>query len=268
MAFLPLLIGAAVAATPLPAAPPANPAPHTGHPALWVVNDSDTIIYLFGTFHALDGNSEWFGQAVRTAFTASDQLMLETLVPKLPAVAMAPSPYGSGPVAQLAPSASYLATTKVVMNAGRTNGLSTDHGADAILRDAADLTGKPVAGLESFEFQLNMFSSLPSNGQSTAPQDAETIRALGAMLGSLKSAWKRGEVETVFTPLLMQMQLQSPQSYKTMFVERNTRWAHWIAERLKAPGTVFVAVGAGHLSGPDSVQRKLSSLGVKSARVN
>jgi uncharacterized protein YbaP (TraB family) len=53
-----------------------------------------------------------------------------------------------------------------------------------------------------------------------------------------------------------------------MFVQRNARWASWIANRLKTPGTVFVAVGAGHLSGPDSVQSQLASLGVKSARVN
>jgi uncharacterized protein YbaP (TraB family) len=53
-----------------------------------------------------------------------------------------------------------------------------------------------------------------------------------------------------------------------MFIDRNVRWANWIVQRLKTPGTVFVAVGAGHLSGPDSVQSQLASLGVKSARIN
>jgi len=33
------------------------------------------------------------------------------------------------------------------------------------------------------------------------------------------------------------------------------------------PGTVFIAVGAGHLAGPDSVQAKLAKLGVKAERV-
>jgi uncharacterized protein YbaP (TraB family) len=68
--------------------------------------------------------------------------------------------------------------------------------------------------------------------------------------------------------MLMQMRAQSPETYKTMFVERNARWAGWIANRLKTPGTVFVAVGAGHLSGPDSVQSQLAAIGVKSARIN
>ena len=254
----------------VPAAPP-----HIArHPALWVVNDDDTIIYLFGTFHALDGRSNWFQQAVRTAFFASDELMLETLVPK-PGV---PLPTGFGPqesaqgsppepVARLAPSASYLATTKVVMSAGRSHGLSTDHGADAVLRDVADEYGKPVGGLESFQFQLRMFNSLPSTGPQP-PQDAKAVGALADMLANLEAAWSRGVIDNTFTPLMKQMRAQSPQTYKVMFAERNARWAQWIANRLKTPGTVFVAVGAGHLSGPDSVQKQLASIGVKSARVN
>ena len=31
-------------------------APQVARPALWAVSDADTTIYLFGTFHALDGH--------------------------------------------------------------------------------------------------------------------------------------------------------------------------------------------------------------------
>jgi uncharacterized protein len=63
MGILSFLLGASVAATPLPQtcfsaglSAPVFPAVHASqrYPALWVVNDEDTIIYLFGTFHALD----------------------------------------------------------------------------------------------------------------------------------------------------------------------------------------------------------------------
>lgn len=274
MAISHILLGASMAATPVPMASPLQ-AQAQPRPALWVVNDDDTVIYLFGTFHALDGKLNWLDRSVTTAFTASDQLILETLVPK---PAGAPrrftgagnlSPTKRAPastsVAELAPS-SFLATTKQVMNAGRANGLSTDNGADAVLRDLADESGKPVGGLESFQFQLNMFSSLPTPPQPAA-QDPRTAQALGNVLSQLQVAWSRGDIDT-FAPMLRQMQAQSPQTYTTMFVERNARWANWIADRMKQPGTVFVAVGAGHLSGPDSVQNKLATLGVKSARVN
>ena len=273
MPILNILLGASMAATPVPTASPVQ-AQAQPRPALWVVNDNDTIIYLFGTFHALDGKLNWYDRSVRTAFTASDQLVLETLVPKpagaprrLGAGNLSPikkSP-AAGRVAELAPS-SFLATTKQVMNAGRANGLSTDNGADAVLRDFADETGKPVGGLESFEFQLDMFSSLPASPQPDV-RDPRTAKALGDVLSQLQAAWSRGDLAT-FAPMLRQMQAQSPQTYNKMFVERNARWAHWIADRMKQPGTVFVAVGAGHLSGPDSVQSKLATLGVKSARIN
>ena len=36
---------------------------------------------------------------------------------------------------------------------------------------------------------------------------------------------------------------------------------------LDTPGTVFIAVGAAHLAGPDSVQAQLQKLGVSSTRV-
>lgn len=284
MPILPFMIGASMISTPVAPvqtaapvavasryAPPAAPR----YPALWVVNDKDTIIYLFGTFHALDGRSEWFGQAVKTAFSASDQLILETLVPR-PAVSQ---PVASGefslrgvddsaaPGSRLGPS-SYLGNSKTVMNAGRSKGLSTAHGADAVLRDAADASGKPVGGLESFAFQMRMISTLPASPEAVAQAtDPRAMSALAALLTHLQAAWSRGDLDS-FAPMMMQMRAESPQMYRTLFIERNSRWAHWIAQRLDTPGTVFVAVGAGHLSGPDSVQNQLASLGVKSARVN
>ena len=43
--------------------------------------------------------------------------------------------------------------------------------------------------------------------------------------------------------------------------------ADWIAKRLEQPGTVFMAVGAGHLAGPGSVQEQLAKHGITSARI-
>lgn len=281
MAILPYLLGPMIAATPLQSTVPLVQRAAVGeHPALWVVNDNDTIIYLFGTFHTLDGKKLWFDQAVKTAFSESDELMLETLVPKPVKISSPPTDKGNlapkapvlssdGTVIKLAPSASYLATTKLVMTAGKSKGMSTDRGADAVLRDAADQVGKPVAGLESFEFQLTMYSALPGAPKKLPPPtDLKTVQALANVLTQLQAAWNRGAVEETFAPLLRQMQTQSPQTYRSMFVERNARWANWISDRMKEPGTVFVAVGAGHLAGPDSVQAQLGTLGIKSARIN
>ena len=149
------------------------------------------------------------------------------------------------------------------MSAGRSMGISVDHGADAVLRRAANASRKPVDGLESFEFQLRMFSGLPSPPRSAARQD----KGMGGMIGSMQSAWKRGDNDR-FAAVLGNVRTQSPIAYKTLFTDRNANWAGWIADRMAQPGTVFVAVGTGHLIGPDSVQQYLAARGIPSARIS
>lgn len=269
------LMAAAAAAT---LTPTVASAPHVpdAEPALWVVNDEDTVIYLFGTFHSLDGKSDWFNDEVKTAFTRSDELILETLIPG-PGQAMPERAEGKDTsslnvrvqlMGPLAGPASFLSASKIVMSAGRSQGMSTKQGADTILQEAAEQSGKRVGALESFDFQLGVFNQIPVASQPTDPQVAARTKAtVAAVLGQLQAAWNRGEAES-FTPMLEQMRVRSPASYKLLFMDRNTRWAHWIAQRLQQPGVVFVAVGAGHLAGKDSVQHKLAQFGIRTARLN
>ena len=66
---------------------PAHPLPRPlirATPALWEIRDADTTIYLFGTFHALDGRTVWFDDKVRARVRRSDELVLETVVPDDP----------------------------------------------------------------------------------------------------------------------------------------------------------------------------------------
>ena len=265
------LIAAALAAASTPSAPAiGQPQLPDADPAIWVVNDHDTTIYLFGTFHALDGKSQWFNDEVKTAFVASDELVLETIVPEwrprgffrpsnVPKVAE--QPFKSG--------ASFLASTRLALSVGKSRGLSFEKGADAVLRAAAQDAGKKVSGIESFEFQVEMFGKIPA-ARAPAPVAGESVDAvekLSIVMIEMQAAWNRGDGE-IFATMLEGMRSTSPETYRMMFVDRNGRWADWIANRLQQPGTVFVAVGAGHLAGPDSVQNKLAQIGVRSARIN
>jgi uncharacterized protein YbaP (TraB family) len=62
--------------------------------------------------------------------------------------------------------------------------------------------------------------------------------------------------------------MQSPEAHRRLFSSRNANWAKWIGRRMEQPGTVFMAVGTGHLVGADSVQAQLAAAGIASARVN
>jgi uncharacterized protein YbaP (TraB family) len=254
------------AATPASATRPAAPAPSVARPALWVVGDHDTIIYLFGTFHAHDGKARWFSEAVKAAFDGSEQLVLETLVPQGRKAIAAAVKRQQASAAPARPDG--LATARVAIAAARSSGLSVEQGADAVLHRAAAASGKPIEGLETVEQQLGMYQRLP--GPSPRLQQAGSATpdpALAAFMRQMMAAWDRGDPST-FEAVIGAVRTQSPDAYRVMFQERNTHWAEWIARRLEEPGTVFMAVGTGHLVGRDSVQAKLASKGIRSARVN
>src|SRR5947209_9465033 len=152
-----LLVAAALAAAP-PAGTVAT-AP-VDQPAMFVVRDADTTVYIFGTFHALDGRSQWFEKQVRNAFEQSDELVLETLVPEGPQPTQLTPPLRAPSVT---PSASFLATTRLAINAGKAQGMQVANGADMVLRRVAEGEGKPVEGLETLQLQIDMFNHIPAS---------------------------------------------------------------------------------------------------------
>jgi len=263
------LVAAALAAATPAAAPAATSAgAPDDDPAIFVVHDADTTVYLFGTFHALDGKSDWFNDQVKDAFERSDELVLETLVPEHPSAASFVAPPQQLRTSAVTPSASFLASTRLAIKAGRSQGMQVGNGADMVLRRVAESEGKPVEGLETMESQIAMFAKLPAGPP--VPQTAKPVppmNGLSQSMAEMQAAWKRGD-QRLFVRILGQLERGSPDTYRMMFTERNARWADWIRARMQTPGTVFVAVGAGHLAGKDSVLVRLAELGLPSARVN
>jgi hypothetical protein len=253
--------GGSVQAAPIPPIP--AQALLRATPALWEIRDADTTIYLFGTFHTLDGRTVWFGDKVRDAFDRSGELVLETIVPDPAAIQAARnqvteiSPDGT---ARLKP---FVGQTQLVVNQGRTAGLSVENGADSVLRRVAENVGKPVGGLERFEDQLGTLASIPA---SPAAATQPPTSAVSVTVNDLLSAWTTGNTGA-FSAMLAGFEAKSPVAYRLLIADRNARWGQWIANRLEKPGTVFVAVGTGHLAGKDSVQQWLAARGIATTRV-
>ena len=91
---------------------------------------------------------------------------------------------------------------------------------------------------------------------------------IAAKLAPMLAAWSAGDVERL-AALLNEDEDDSPGpgAAPLLFTERNANWARWIEARMARPGTVFIAVGAGHLAGPDSVQAALAAHGLRATRV-
>jgi uncharacterized protein YbaP (TraB family) len=264
-------------------------------PAMWVVKDPDTTIYLFGTVHALDGKADWFNDEVRTAFDSSSELVLEIITPENPSsIAPLMQKYavdtsGRTLTSKLPPKHQKLlaerlqalglpgnafdrfrpffaAMTVTVLDL-TAMGISAATGAEQALTKAAKEKKLTIGEIESVELQFAMLNAL---------DEPEQLRLLGKALedttkskdtiNKLIAAWGKGDSSAV-AEVMNEGSKDSPALHKLLLVDRNKRWAEWIDQRLDKPGTVFLAVGAGHLAGPDSVQRYLKDRGIDAARV-
>jgi uncharacterized protein YbaP (TraB family) len=279
-----------------PAAPAPAPLPDA-NPALWVVRDADTTIYLFGTFHLLDGRP-WFNDEVRTAFDASNELVMEAILPETPAAA-APmimryavdpghrklsdrlTPAQNAALgralagAGLPPAAFdsfepwFVSMMLEVLGAQRL-GIGADSGPETIFTNAAHARHMPIGELEGLEWQIRLLDSMPEPQQLAQLDDTLTHNdELPSKLAPMLAAWSRGDVETL-SRLLDEDEGDTPLDHalhRMLFTNRNATWATWIRNRLARPGTVFLAVGAGHLAGRDSVIADLGAQGVRAVRV-
>ena len=258
-----LLLLSSIATPAVPASVPIVRAPSVvrATPALWEISDGDTKIYLFGTFHSLDGHTVWFDDHVRKAFDGSDELILETIVPSsrdaMRAADDQVSEVGPDGKKTLKP---FIAQTRQAIGDGRSLGMSVENGADSVLRRVAEDNGKPVGGLERFEDQLGQLARIPVE----APKAEQA--GVAVSLNDLLGAWTKGDTGA-FSIMLAGFETNAPMAYRMLIADRNARWGQWIANRLDRPGTVFVAVGSGHLAGKDSVQQWLAARGIASARI-
>ena len=89
---------------------------------------------------------------------------------------------------------------------------------------------------------------------------------MGPMLDKMVGEWSAGDPDAIARDLNESLR-ETPELGKVLLTERNARWAEWIEKRMAEPGTVFIAVGAGHLAGPDSVQAFLAKRNLKAERV-
>lgn len=269
------------------------PAPkQDADPALWVVRDADTTIYLFGTVHALRPGLGWFDEGVKAAFDKSDSLELEVVLPpqaemealvremganttrlsdQLPPEAAARlhdalTRMGQSPDA-LDGSEPWLAAIQLENMPVHATGYDAENGAEAVLSRAAKAAGKPVAGFETAREQLGYFDHLsPAAQQALLDTTIADLPKAQETLDAIVAAWSKGDVPAIGELLNAEL-ARSPELEQALLIQRNRHWADWIATRMKAPGTVFVAVGAGHLAGGHALQGELRRRGIKVYRV-
>ena len=262
-------------------------------PALWVVKDEDTTVYLFGSVHLLKPGLGWFDDGVKTAFDSSDQLVLELVEPPAAEVQALFGKFAMDqqgktlrskmndadravyeaamgklgiPAPAFDPFEPWAAGITLSVVAMQKSGFDPNSGVEKQLTAAAKVSNKPIAGLETMEFQLSLFDTLPEAEQITfLVETAKLIDEVASTTDKMVAMWASAETESLGQ--LMNEGLTSRTLYDALLTKRNANWAKWIAARMAKPGVTFMAVGAGHLAGPTSVQNLLPAYGLSATRV-
>ncbi len=284
----------AIAATACGAAPAVEPKPAA--PAMWKVADPDTTIYLFGTIHLLPKDTKWRSPAFDQAAAGSQTLVIETVVDeKNPAAAvgelfkLAVTP-GLPLLADRVDPGKRAALNEAIAKSGipaeaydkletwaaaflllgvqfKELGLDAGSGVETALRKQFEGGGKAIAQLETNAEQLGYFDRLSEEAQRKFLAGIlDDPAAMREEFGGMLAAWTRGDVEGIAKSFNDEL-ADEAELRDALLVKRNANWASWVKGRLDQPGTVMVAVGAGHLAGEQSVQALLERQGVKVTRV-
>ncbi|HSJ78140.1 MAG TPA: TraB/GumN family protein, partial [Erythrobacter sp.] len=125
---------------------------------------------------------------------------------------------------------------------------------------------KPRGALETAEFQLGIFDGMPQDAQVTFMMEAvDGMDEVKPMLDRMVAEWAKGDADALAA--IMNEGMSDPAVAEALLYSRNANWAEWIDNRMAEPGTVFIAVGAGHLAGAKSVQDYLAEKGITTTRV-
>lgn len=264
-------------------------------PALWKIADKDTTIYLFGTVHLLPQGFDWETPTITAALNASRELIVEVVLdgppeqaaevmqslatddPRYPiaervlpdrqdalAAAIARSGAPREAFDRLETWAVALTIASLQMNNLSAKG---EYGIESLLKRRFRDADKPVTGLETLAQQLGYFDALPYPAQAkflntVLEENGDTATEFNAML----AMWRAGDVDKIAASFDQEMKAV-PEVRDALLDQRNARWTMLIAQRMAKPGTVFLAVGAGHLAGSGSVQELLAAEGFKAERL-
>ena len=125
------------------------------------------------------------------------------------------------------------------------------------LTELAEAAGKEIGGLETMEFQLNLFDSIPYEAQADMLYEAVKRENEGqaaggdGVFGQMVDVYRRQAVAEM-AGMMDESGDTSGKFTELLLTKRNQNWAPTIKQQT-GDKTMFYAVGAGHLGGENGV---------------
>lgn len=270
-----------------------TPAASPREPAIWRIADADSEIWLYGTVHVLPLDLAWRGPRLEAAFARAEEFVTETdtgpaavreitrLTQELGALPAGDSlsrhlnPTDAARLQRIARGLNldanvlqrqrpWLTALQLSYAATLRAGHRPEAGVEAVLMPEAQARGLRLSYLETAAQQIEILASLsPADEARFLSQTLIDVEAGTEALTAMDAAWARGDVEELARFLEPQWRDVGPALHAALILDRNRVWADEIARRLDGSGRIFIAVGAAHLVGDDSVIDLLRARGIE-----
>ena len=291
-AWAAVFAGEAYAETPAAPAPIARAA--GDGPALWVVRDADSTVYLFGTVHLLKPGTAWGSDKVDAAFDSATDIWFEVADPNdQAAIAPIVQQYGLSPdrplsgwltsgeqailstaapaagltAQQIDPFRPWFAALMIATGPLTQAGYDPAQGVELNLRVRALAAGKTIHGFETIDQQISGLARMSDDGQMTYLRHyLNTYGTAAAEFDRAVAGWTVGDQAAMSVFARDNGRAISEETHQIFMARRNADWTDQIETLLAGSGTSFIAVGAAHLAGDDSVQDLLAARGISMIR--
>ena len=264
-----------------------------GAPAMWKLSDEDTEIYLFGTVHLLRPDLVWRTAEFDQAISSADKIVFEVDMKSEDAIRAVTTDYfqrgmfADGrtltsvlneedeavvsaavdtlgvPISAMNTFEPWMASVNLVGLKLTNDGFDPASGGESVIEAEAVAAGKSFGYLETISQQTDAFDLLPEEEQITMLYEtAVLLDESPQMLDLLVEEWADGDVTGIGTLVANPDGVGfTDAAYQSLLVKRNQNWVPQIEAMRDSPGSIFIAVGAGHLAGPDSVVTMLRDKG-------
>lgn len=261
------------------------------NPAMWVVRDADSEIYLFGTIHMLGEGAQWRSPLFDAVYEQAETVWVETTVDQAQARTLM-ARYGVDPERRLSEKLStklmermqpLLERRRVPLDSAdslrpwaaamvlsvqplRPGGVSLENGPDLVITRAATGSAKRLRTFETMEDQFRMLAGLPEEAE-VAYLASVVKEQTHPPAGNLEDAWAAGDLNGLAKRMVDDMRRTNPSLYDALLKDRNEAWARTLTAEMRGNGVQLVNVGALHMIGKDGLPALMRRRGFDVERV-
>jgi len=266
-------------------------------PALFVARDADSTMYLFGTLHIRRPGVAWGGAQAQAGLAATEEVWTELEISPETDAQTQSLALRYGLAAQGRPLSSYFnaeENARINATAQRLGlqpqmleamkpwlagitfavlpmvqaGYDPNAGADRMIDAFGDANGKTMRAFETAEDQISMLAGFSDEVQRQMLLEAvEEAEEGSGEMDAMATAWETGDLRALERYVITDMREEYPDFYDVLLVRRNNAWVEVLNRELQGSGVDFVAVGAGHMLGPQGLIAQLRARGYTVERV-